>query len=121
MSGAKIIRGLNDALAGRVTRSRTYDTTDAAVFPAPSSTADPFDLPSQPQPGESDELEVVYRDLEDMTADYERLRVACSPIVAAWNHANDPGMSDLDAEQPVSLMLTKADWQRLWFAMRVKP
>ena len=69
----------------------------------------------------ADELEAIYRDLEDMTADYERLRVACAPIVAAWNHANDPGMSDLDAEQPVSLMLTKADWQRLWFAMRVKP
>ena len=89
----------------------------------PLRSGDHFDMPSQAQGGEneSDELDMVYRDLEDMTADYERLRVACAPIVAAWSHANDPGMSDLDAEQPVSLMLTKADWQRLWFAMRVKP
>lgn len=53
-----------------------------------------------------------------LRSDLDRLRAACAPIVAAWDRANDPGMSDLDAEQPVSLTLTKHDWQRLWFAVK---
>lgn len=72
------------------------------------------------EPVEETELDMIYRELEDLTALHDRLKAACKPIVEAWDRANDPGMSDLDAEQPVSLMLTKADWQRLWFAVRDK-
>lgn len=70
------------------------------------------------EPAEETELDLVYRDLQERTADLERLKAACQPVIEAWNRANNPGMSDLDPEQPVSLMLTKGDWQRLWFAMR---
>lgn len=62
-----------------MTRHRDYDLTDAPVI----RNGDPFDMPSQPQPGESDELDLVYRDLTDLTAAHERLRKAARDMLSA--------------------------------------
>ncbi|MCW5695826.1 MAG: hypothetical protein KIS96_03715 [Bauldia sp.] len=62
-----------------MTGHRDYDLTDASVV----RNGDPFDMPSQPQPGEDDERELIYRDLQEATADLERLRQAARAVVEA--------------------------------------
>lgn len=58
------------------------------------ATSSHFDMPSQPQPGEDDERDVIYRDLADLTVEHEQLKAAARAVIGALA---DPYAGKLDA------------------------
>jgi hypothetical protein len=47
----------------------------------------------------------------------DELHLAAIPFAHAFDRFSDPGTSDLDNEQPVSISMTLGDWRRLRLAV----
>jgi len=56
--------------------------------------------------------------MEQMADATAELVEACRPLKAAWDRAYNPGVADLDADQPIHITVTKGELQRFAYRLR---